>query len=68
MAAQKIIQRGMRWQVGDGNRIRVWHDRWIPRPSTHKVIITENPQFSNALVCELINRATNEWNKGLIDS
>ena len=67
MAAQKIIQRGMRWQVGDGNKIRVWHDSWIPRPTTHKVLTPEIPQASNALVCELINRATNEWNKGLIE-
>ena len=29
MAAQSIIQRGMRWQVGDGNKIRVWHDKWV---------------------------------------
>ena len=60
MAAQKIIQKGMRWQVGDGNKIHVWHDKWISRLSTYKVITTENPQSSNALVCELINRATNE--------
>ena len=68
MATQSIIQRGMRWQVGNGNKIRVWHDKWVPRPSTYKVITEENPQSSNALVCELINRATKEWNKDKLDS
>ena len=58
----------MRWQVGNGNKIRVWHDKWVPRPSTYKVIAKENPQSSNALVCELINRATKEWNKDKLDS
>ena len=60
MVARSNIQRGMRWQVGDGNKIRVWHDKWIPRPYTYKVITIEKTQFSNALVCELINQATNE--------
>ena len=41
MVVQNIIQRGMRWQVGDGKKIRVWHDKWVPRPSTYKVITTE---------------------------
>ena len=67
MAAQSIIQRGMRWQVGDGNKIWVWHDKWVPRPSTYKVITAEKLESSNALVCELINRATKEWNKDKLD-
>ena len=61
MAAQSIVQRGMRWQVGNGNKIRVWHDKWIPRPCTYKVISSEKPNSTNALVCELINRETREW-------
>ena len=68
MVARSNIQRGMRWQVGDGNKIRVWHDKWIPRPYTYKVITIEKTQFSNALVCELINQATNEQNKDKLDS
>lgn len=38
MAAQNIVHRGMGWQVRNGNKIRVWHDKWIPRPCTYKVI------------------------------
>lgn len=61
MAAQGVIQRGMRWQVGNGNKIKVWSDKWIPRPSTYKVVKPEIPNRSNALVWKLINRANNEW-------
>ena len=68
MAAQNIIQRGMRWQVGNGDKIRVWHDKWIPRSCTYKVISTEKPNSSNALVCELINRGTGEWNIDKLNS
>lgn len=61
MAVQGVVQRGMRWQVGNGNKIRVWSDKWIPRPSTYKMVTLEIPNPNNALVCELINKANNEW-------
>ena len=62
MAAQGVVRRGMRWQVGNGNKIRVWQDKWIPRPSTYRLVTPEKLNSENALVCELINRATHEWN------
>ena len=68
MAAQSIVQRGMRWQVGNGNKIRVWHDKWIPRPCTYKVISKEKPNSTNALVYELINKGTGEWNIDKLNS
>ena len=61
MAAQGVIGKGMRWQVGSGNKIKVWRDKWIPRPSSYKVISPEFQNSKDALVCELINRASNEW-------
>ena len=66
MAAQGVIKRGMRWQVGTGNQVRVWHDKWITRPSTYKVITPEKRSSKDALVCELINRETKEWDKDKI--
>ena len=68
MAAQNIVHRGMSWQVGNGNKTRVWHDKWIPRPCIYKVISTEKPNSTNALVCELINRGTREWNIDKLNS
>ena len=67
MAAQGVIRRGMRWQVGTGNQIRVWRDKWIPRPSTYKVITPKLPSLNGALVCELINRETKEWDRDKIE-
>ena len=68
MAAQSIVQRGMRWQIGNGNKIRLWHDKWIPRLCTYKVIQKEKHNSANALVCELINRGTGEWNIDKLNS
>ena len=48
--------------MGNGNKIRVWQDKWIPRPSTYRLVTPEKLNSENALVCKLINRATHEWN------
>ncbi|KAL0013435.1 hypothetical protein SO802_000504 [Lithocarpus litseifolius] len=42
MATQDLVRRGMRWQIGDGERIQVWKDKWLPNPSTYKVVTLEN--------------------------
>ena len=38
MAGQSIVKKGIRWQVGNGDNIRIWMDKWIPTPSTYKVV------------------------------
>ena len=37
IVAQRIVQHGYRWQVGDGNSIKLWFDKWLPTCSTFKV-------------------------------
>ena len=48
--------------MGNGTRISVWRDKWIPTPSMYKLLTPVRPNVENALVCELINRASGEWN------
>ena len=54
--------------MGNGTRINVWRDKWIPRPSSYKVITPMRPNVENALVCELINRASGEWDVDKLNS
>ncbi|KAK2640567.1 hypothetical protein Ddye_028362 [Dipteronia dyeriana] len=38
MCGREIISQGSRWRIGDGTMVGIYSDRWIPRPSTFKVI------------------------------
>ncbi|KAG7594035.1 Reverse transcriptase domain [Arabidopsis thaliana x Arabidopsis arenosa] len=34
----QLIKQGLKWRIGDGNTVRVWHDPWIdnpPRPARY---------------------------------
>ena len=37
MNGLKVVKRGIRWRVGNGNLIHIWEDKWLPTPSTYKV-------------------------------
>ena len=67
MAAQRVVQKGIRWQVGDGDSNRVWCDKWVPRLSTYIVVSPENSSLRVALVKDLINRDAFEWEVGLVN-
>ncbi|KAK3212709.1 hypothetical protein Dsin_017415 [Dipteronia sinensis] len=35
---KEVLEKGLRWRVGDGTSIRVYTDKWIPRQSTFKIM------------------------------
>ena len=61
-----IIRAKTRWRVGNGKLIHIWDDKWLPTPSTYKVISPPNdiPQFP--MVSSLIDPMTKWWNVDLV--
>ena len=56
----EVIKKGTRWRVGNGKQIHIWDDKWLPTPTTHKVITPPNNLFLFPMVSSLIDviRAT----------
>ena len=46
--AQEVVNKGMRWRVGDGHSIKIWSDKWLPSPSLYKVISPKNSLEADA--------------------
>ena len=36
MAGRKILSRGTRFQIGDGQQVSLWNDPWLPLPHSFK--------------------------------
>jgi hypothetical protein len=36
-SAKELVQQGLILRVGDGNCIKMWGDRWIPKPTSFQV-------------------------------
>ena len=62
----EVIRRGIRWRVGNGRRIHIWEDRWLPTPSTHKVISTQVDFEDYPMVSSLIDFDTRWWKVDVI--
>lgn len=62
MAAQPLLNAGLRRSVGSGNGTLVWSDRWIP-DTTPRPALPRGPSFDPHLrVSDLIDPATFDWN------
>ena len=36
--ARDIIEQGSRWLIGNGEKVRMWEDRWLPRPYSFRPV------------------------------
>ena len=65
-AAQEIVKKGIRWNVGNGQKIRIWEDKQIPNSPSSKFISPRviYPQIS--VVSDLIDVEDKGWNFSLL--
>ena len=64
----EVIRRGTRQRVGNGRRIHIWDDRWLPTPSTHKVISPQADYGDFPTVSSLIDNDTRWWKIDVINA
>ena len=64
----EVIKRGTRRRVGNGRRIHIWDDRWLPTPSTHKVISPQDGYGDFPWVSSLIDVDTRWWKIDVINA
>ena len=66
MATQQLVKRGLRWQVGDGQSIRIWQDQWLSTRNTYRVVTPERAGNQIKMVWELLREENLEWNTKLV--
>lgn len=66
MATQKIVQIGYQWQIGNGESVGLWSDKWLPIPSSYKPPTFPHFFPDDAKVFALINPKTASWKSDII--
>ena len=66
MAAQHLVKRSLRWQVGNGCCIRVWQDQWLISRSTYRVVSPEQLGNQIKMVSDLLKDGGKEWDIELV--
>ncbi|KAK2661430.1 hypothetical protein Ddye_000004 [Dipteronia dyeriana] len=61
---RRLIDAGSRWRVGQGDKLRIFDDKWIPRPVSFKVI---SPKVRGDIVpMSQLRGLSGSWNTPLI--
>ena len=58
LKGRKVIQRGAKWRVGNGNSIKLWGDKWLPSLTTASLQGPLPAELQDATVSSLINPFT----------
>lgn len=64
--ARDVLERGLLWRVVNGEDIRIWGDKWLLTPPTHKVQSPCRGLDPDARVSSLIDSSSGWWNYALI--
>ena len=67
LSAREVITRGSRWVIGNGRRVHIWNDRWLPVVDKYKVI-SPKVQIRGGveMVLGLMDDEGRGWNAELI--
>jgi hypothetical protein len=67
VAGLATFKRGYLWRVGDGEKINIWLDPWIPSSPDRRVISARGNTMYNK-VSDLISPITKQWDISLLES
>ncbi|XP_041020403.1 uncharacterized mitochondrial protein AtMg00310-like [Juglans microcarpa x Juglans regia] len=67
LAARELLNNGTRWRVGNGECIKTWKDKWIPRLSSYKVKSPMSSLGPEATASILIDSTTKQWKTSMVE-
>jgi hypothetical protein len=64
MHGLELLKKGIIWRIGNGRKIRIWRNNWVPRGDMK---ITNNVNNSMLRkVSQLINQDDHSWKESLV--
>lgn len=68
MAAQPLVQRGVRWKIACGDKVSVWRDLWLNYDGTFHIHTFHIPEVETLTVLELMILSSAMWNRELFEA
>ena len=65
--ASKLVQSSLLWRVGNGTKINIYNDRWLPGGASAYVVSPKIEEASNYVVANLLEPGGGGWNDQLVD-
>ncbi|XP_030929385.1 uncharacterized protein LOC115955407 [Quercus lobata] len=68
MQGLEVVRKGTRWRVGNGRLIHIWNDKWLPTPTTFKVVSPPCGFDDYPTVLALIDHDLRRWRADIVKS
>ncbi|XP_043717635.1 uncharacterized protein LOC122665544 [Telopea speciosissima] len=68
LVGREVLLEGLIWRVGNGEKIRIWEDRWVPSLPNGRLQSLEPEGCSLIVVADLIDQDNRSWNVNLLHS
>ena len=68
LKGRDLIRSGLKWRIGNGSRVRIFLDAWLPGSRQGRVLSLVSESHENSLVSSLINQVDKSWKVAEIDS
>ena len=65
-ATQSLISDGVKWQVGNGESISIWKDKWTANPSMFRIVSPQRLLPMEVKVSALIDVENGGWKANMI--
>lgn len=65
LAVKELVQKGCKWNIGDGRNVNVWEDFWL---ANHRRLGPKPDSCEVVYVRDLLNDAGDDWNRELLFS
>lgn len=66
-----MLEKGLRWQVNSGNKVKFWKDKWIPSIKNFQAQSNRDHAEDQSVVEAFINPVSKEWDipklKGVVN-
>ncbi|KAJ0075170.1 hypothetical protein Patl1_34400 [Pistacia atlantica] len=66
MAARSVLESGLMWRIGDGSKVKIWQDKWLPSASSFKIQSQCLDMDPEAKVATLIDPQSKSWKLDLL--
>lgn len=61
VATRSTIKRGLWWNIGNGHKVDIWKDRWLPTPDSFNVVSPKRQGFVLEKVENLLDLNRGGW-------
>ncbi|GAA0170691.1 hypothetical protein LIER_41007 [Lithospermum erythrorhizon] len=68
LSVRHLMQKGVRWKLGDGRRMKIWKHNWMSHTSCCKPITPAPQGFQESFVSDFIEEGSGTWKTNKIRS